>query len=94
MLDRKTEANQAIHQALKLGINDSIILRSLGAAFLERNQPEAAVEALRMALELEPASQTTKTAFQNALNAASRNHLVINDHPVDMKVKRDSSLLA
>ncbi|KAI8929249.1 hypothetical protein BC831DRAFT_6458 [Entophlyctis helioformis] len=74
-LGHTVEANQAIAQALRLGIKDGEILKALGAAFMNESQPTAAVECLRMALEQDPNDFDTRDLFVQALDKCNRSFL-------------------
>ena len=75
VLDRPIEANQALNQALRLGIKDPNVLKLLGSAFLSKSQPAAAVESLRLALELNSEDLDTQELFKKALTFGSKSFL-------------------
>ncbi|KAJ3101698.1 Cilia- and flagella-associated protein 70 [Phlyctochytrium planicorne] len=73
--DRTFEANQAISQALRVGVKDPEILRMTGAAFYILNFAASASECLRVALELQPDDLSTQEIFVKALAQGSRDFL-------------------
>ncbi|TPX60566.1 hypothetical protein PhCBS80983_g01686 [Powellomyces hirtus] len=70
-LKREFEGNQCIAQALRLGIRDAAVLRAVSDALVNANQPAAAVECLRMCLEIEPDDAATRAAFTRVLKETS-----------------------
>ncbi|KAJ3168634.1 Cilia- and flagella-associated protein 70 [Geranomyces variabilis] len=69
-LNREFEGNQCIAQALRLGIRDAAVLRSVSDALLKAQQHAAAVECLRMCLEIEPEDASSRAAFTRILQQA------------------------
>ncbi|KAJ3022692.1 Cilia- and flagella-associated protein 70 [Thoreauomyces humboldtii] len=70
-LKREFEGNQCIAQALRLGIRDAGVLRAVSDALLEIQQPVAAIECLRMCLEIEPDDASTRATFSRVLKETS-----------------------
>ncbi|KND04050.1 uncharacterized protein SPPG_01495 [Spizellomyces punctatus DAOM BR117] len=83
-LNRSFEANQCIAQALRLGIRDADVLRTVGDDLLKTSNPNAAVECFRICLELDPDNETTRKSFEASLRAA-RDDLIQEEEtqPVD-----------
>ncbi|KAJ3155384.1 Cilia- and flagella-associated protein 70 [Geranomyces michiganensis] len=70
-LKREFEGNQCIAQALRLGIRDAAVLRAVSDALMKAQQHTAAVECLRMCLEIEPDDASSRAAFVRLLQQAS-----------------------
>ncbi|KAJ3006241.1 UNVERIFIED_CONTAM: Cilia- and flagella-associated protein 70 [Siphonaria sp. JEL0065] len=75
ILDRQFEAGQCISQAIRNKIKNPDVLRLVGNAFLESNQPAPAVECFRMTLELDPKDAATKALFTKAISLQSQDYL-------------------
>ncbi|KAJ1566520.1 Cilia- and flagella-associated protein 70, partial [Cladochytrium tenue] len=65
--ERRFEANQCVAQALRHGARNAEILTLIGARFLELGEAAPAAESLRVALELDPGSDTTRELFERAV---------------------------
>ncbi|KAI8821418.1 uncharacterized protein EV422DRAFT_528079 [Fimicolochytrium jonesii] len=67
---REYEGNQCIAQALRLGVRDAVVLREVSTALVALNQRNAAIECLRLCLEIEPQDVATRTTFTRLLDEA------------------------
>jgi tetratricopeptide (TPR) repeat protein len=67
---RPKDAAVVLNNARKAAPNDADVLRELGGALMDLNQPAAAVTALKQARELDPSNSATWVALIRALRAA------------------------
>ncbi|KAI9204949.1 uncharacterized protein BJ171DRAFT_423701, partial [Polychytrium aggregatum] len=74
--NREFEANQAVAQALRIGIRNAEILKLLGVAFLRAQKNGAASECFRMCLELDPSDEQTQRLFEQALDPPIKSDLL------------------
>lgn len=76
VVGRPIEADQAIAQALHLGVTDPEVLRFflfltvrlVGLAFMEAKRVTASVEIFKLALENDPENISLRALFKKALN--------------------------
>ncbi|KAJ3214771.1 Cilia- and flagella-associated protein 70 [Dinochytrium kinnereticum] len=74
-LDRAFEANQAIAQALRVGVKDAEALKTTGTAFYALGNISSAAECLRVAMELDPSDTSVQELFMKAIAQGSRDFL-------------------
>lgn len=67
-MKRRFEANQAMVQALKMGVRDPEVLQLLGVSFLQEEDFRAAAECLRLSLEIQPNNEVTRDLFVTAVH--------------------------
>ncbi|KAJ3295071.1 Cilia- and flagella-associated protein 70 [Rhizoclosmatium sp. JEL0117] len=75
ILDRQFEAGQCMSQAIRNKIKNAEVLRMVGSAFIDCNQPAPAVECLKLSLELDSKDANAKVLFSKALSMQSQDYL-------------------
>ncbi|KAI8901936.1 hypothetical protein BC833DRAFT_575629 [Globomyces pollinis-pini] len=79
-LGRITDANQAIAQAIRIGVTDFHTLKALGIAFMNKDQQPPAAELFRLALEIAPNDLQIRDLFSKAVCGNEEVAIPLNRH--------------